>query len=52
VSAVDSNLALDQIAQIKELISQIATRPLNEHCEQFDLVHSQLNSALSQIDGL
>jgi hypothetical protein len=52
MSQEDSNLALDQIAQIRELISQISSRPLSEHCEQFDLVHSQLNTALSQIDGL
>lgn len=41
-----------QIAAIKDLISEISDKPLEEHCQAFDLVHTQLHSALSEIDGL
>ena len=41
-----------KIGDIKDLISEISHKPLEEHCEAFDLVHTQLHSALSEIDGL
>lgn len=41
-----------KIAAIKDLISEISHKPLEEHCDAFDLVHTQLHSALSEIDGL
>ena len=53
--AVMSSETIDpawKISAIKDLILEISHKPLEEHCEAFDLVHAQLHSALSEIDGL
>ena len=48
-TSVDSTA---RIFEVKERISNISGLPLEEHCDEFDQIHSQLQAALSEIDGL
>lgn len=40
------------IAEVKERISNISGLALEEHCDEFEQIHSQLQLALSEIDGI
>lgn len=40
------------IDAIKERIAAINSKPLEEHSEEFEAVHTSLQRALSEIDGL
>ena len=44
--------ASSRIAEVKERISNISGRPLEEHCDEYEQIHSQLQLALAEIDGL
>ncbi|MEI8066091.1 MAG: hypothetical protein WCH42_02015 [Actinomycetes bacterium] len=41
-----------QIAEVKERISNISGLALEEHCDEYEQIHSQLKIALSEIDGI
>jgi hypothetical protein len=41
-----------EIGQIKDLIDSVSQLPLEEHCNRFDEVHTQLQAALSEVDGI
>ena len=43
---------LDEIANIKRRIAEIAFAPLDEHGEKFAGVNNELSSALSSVEGL
>lgn len=45
----DSNF---EISAIKTKISEISTKPLDTHSQEFEEIHAELNKVLSEIDGL
>jgi predicted kinase len=47
--APTENISVDAI---KARISEISSKPLSEHSDEFEAIHAQLQKALSGIDGL
>ena len=45
----DSNV---EISAIKTRISEISSKPLDNHSQEFEEIHADLNKVLSEIDGL
>jgi len=45
----ESNL---EISAIKTRISEIGSKPLDTHSQEFEEIHAELNKVLSEIDGL
>jgi uncharacterized coiled-coil DUF342 family protein len=45
----DSNV---EISAIKTRISEISSKPLDTHSQEFEEIHAELNKVLSEIDGL
>jgi uncharacterized coiled-coil DUF342 family protein len=45
----DSNV---EISAIKTRISEIGSKPLDTHSQEFEEIHTDLNKVLSEIDGL
>jgi uncharacterized coiled-coil DUF342 family protein len=45
----DSNV---EISSIKTRISEISSKPLDTHSQEFEEIHTDLNKVLSEIDGL
>ena len=45
----DSNV---EISAIKTRISEISSKPLDTHSQEFEEIHTDLNKVLSEIDGL
>ena len=45
----DSNV---EISAIKTRISEIVSKPLDTHSQEFEEIHTDLNKVLSEIDGL
>ncbi|GEM_PF-6352780 len=42
----------DNLVAIRDLISEISLKPLDEHVEEYERVHGQLLRVLSEIDGM
>jgi hypothetical protein len=40
------------ISEIKERIAGIQSLPLDEHVREFEAIHSALESALTEVEGL
>ena len=45
----DSNV---EISVIKTRISEISSKPLDTHPQEFEEIHTELSKVLSEIDGL
>jgi len=41
-----------RIIEVKERISNISGLALEEHCDEYEQIHSQLHQVLAEIDGL
>ena len=48
-SSSDSNV---EITAIKTRISEISSKPLDTHPQEFEEIHTELSKVLSEIDGL
>ena len=48
-NTADSNV---EISAIKTRISEIGSKPLDTHSQEFEEIHTDLNKVLSEIDGL
>ena len=46
------NQSSETIESIRDRISAVQGRDLNEHVGEFDVIHQQLERALAAIDGL
>jgi uncharacterized coiled-coil DUF342 family protein len=41
-----------EISAIKTRISEINSKPLDTHSQEFEEIHAELNKVLTEIDGL
>lgn len=45
-------MTVPDLGAIKEQISSLQSLPIPEHADSFEEIHSQLNEALTQVEGL
>lgn len=52
--STDDSVSSDSVSveAIKARIAEISSKPLSAHSDEFEAIHSQLQRALSGIDGL
>ena len=48
-NSLDSNV---ELSAVKTRISEISSKPLDTHPQEFEEIHAELNKVLSEIDGL
>ena len=52
MSELNSDQNTTSIEEIKQRISNVPTKALDEHSQEFEEIHNQLTQALSEIDGI
>ena len=52
ISASAQSDSPDSLGALSNRISKVQTLALDEHCDEFDLIHQLLQARLSAIDGI